>query len=590
MATYCGGIGAGMALRERDKYRHRRGVMLSFATAVGPVWCHVQADDGDASPSAKSFGGGVGGTVVDGIFRGDRGSDGAVPPSLYGTLVELRRDGQVRITRDRLGTRGAYWTVFGDGSVVFGSEADAVAATQPSREISIRWLRSALAGDVLGWNPWLYRQTVWAEVRRVAPGAVCTLVPARPAEEVEVWDLPTTWREDMTVDAAADQLHQALRVAVRDWCSGPVGISLSGGLDSSVIAAVACEELGRDRVVGFTFVYDPLLLPGQRSELEASRRLAKVLGIRQIVIEAGSGRLFHGVEGLMRALDEPRLAFGDASARLMCEATKTAGIRTLLVGDGGDHLCVGPGCCAADLIIRGRWREAARVARIGEPRWAKWPSWLMREALDVGRQRRWPGWLNGPRPRSRARLRFVSGVRTFGQRQRLWNLMSWMGSGDWHSRTFGRRGLVLLEPFGHRAVMEAALSVPPWLQMGETGQKRALLRVLQRDFGCEWMPGRTKWSNGGQIARCLREAWDELSQAFRGEHLGVAEVVANDGWVDALVKARQGVFEEDLFPALHVALMELWLEARRREERCITFRKEEECEDVWASPTLLARQ
>ena len=72
-------------------------------------------------------------------------------------------------------------------------------------------------------------------------------------------------------------------------CNAVVGIS--GGKDSSVVAALCVEALGRDRVIG-------VLMPcGQQADIDCSRRLVEHLGIRHHVVNVQAA-----VEGLQKAM------------------------------------------------------------------------------------------------------------------------------------------------------------------------------------------------------------------------------------------------------------------------------------------------
>lgn len=73
---------------------------------------------------------------------------------------------------------------------------------------------------------------------------------------------------------------------IRDWfakngpgCNAVVGIS--GGKDSTVVAALCCEALGKDRVIG-------VMMPdGEQADIDVSRKVAKYLGIRSLELNIG---------------------------------------------------------------------------------------------------------------------------------------------------------------------------------------------------------------------------------------------------------------------------------------------------------------
>lgn len=81
---------------------------------------------------------------------------------------------------------------------------------------------------------------------------------------------------------------------IRDWfeingptCNAIIGIS--GGKDSSVVAALLCEALGKDRVIG-------VLMPnGEQSDIDMSKLLVSHLGIKHYIININAG--FEGLKG-----------------------------------------------------------------------------------------------------------------------------------------------------------------------------------------------------------------------------------------------------------------------------------------------------
>lgn len=101
------------------------------------------------------------------------------------------------------------------------------------------------------------------------------------------------WAEDM-FDAKKTK-NEAVGW-IRDWftkngdgCNAVIGIS--GGKDSSVVAALCCEALGRDRVIG-------VLMPnGVQPDIDASKKLVDFLGIRNYTVNIGDS-----VSGLIGAM------------------------------------------------------------------------------------------------------------------------------------------------------------------------------------------------------------------------------------------------------------------------------------------------
>jgi len=104
------------------------------------------------------------------------------------------------------------------------------------------------------------------------------------ADNLEYADKPNiAWRQGEMLDPVAE-VYEALVLGLRDYVVkngfGNVTIGLSGGIDSAIVAALAVDALGKDRVVG---VFMPSRYTSRESE-EDARELAKNLGIKMLEV------------------------------------------------------------------------------------------------------------------------------------------------------------------------------------------------------------------------------------------------------------------------------------------------------------------
>ncbi len=118
----------------------------------------------------------------------------------------------------------------------------------------------------------------------VRPDGAFLLAAPRFAAGLYVVDTAAAPGEPPNVDGI-DTIHAALTAGIRDYLgkNGIQGaiVGISGGVDSAVVAALACEALGPHRVVG-TFFPGPYTAPESADE---ARELADALGIRLIEVE-----------------------------------------------------------------------------------------------------------------------------------------------------------------------------------------------------------------------------------------------------------------------------------------------------------------
>jgi asparagine synthase (glutamine-hydrolysing) len=144
---------------------------------------------------------------------------------------------RLTLIRDRFGVRPLYYSVLPDGSLVFGSEAKCLFASglvraEPDRE-----------GIDEVFHLWGARapRTPFAGVRQVRPGGIVAWEDGRIVADTTWWtpEVDRPGRGDTDLE---ELLRDSVRLRLR--ADVTVGTYLSGGLDSSLITALAVEEAG----------------------------------------------------------------------------------------------------------------------------------------------------------------------------------------------------------------------------------------------------------------------------------------------------------------------------------------------------------
>jgi asparagine synthase (glutamine-hydrolysing) len=234
------------------------------------------------------------------------------------------------LARDRLGVKPLYYAAV-DDLVVFGSELKSVIA---SGLVSDDLDPEALAAYLmLGFVPG--PMTPLKDVRKLMPGE-CLIVGGGRIRSERYWRYPAP-DPDFTpsVDEWAERLASELDDAVRARMMSdvPVGALLSGGLDSSLIAALMTRHADRPVKtfsVGFAGV-------GKANELPAARRVAAHLGTEHHELELPLAAEFDVIERLVWHMDEP---VRDLSAYGLLALSELASreITVALSGQGADEL------------------------------------------------------------------------------------------------------------------------------------------------------------------------------------------------------------------------------------------------------------
>ena len=212
-------------------------------------------------------------------------------------------------------------------------------------------------------------RTMFLDVRRVPPGH--RLIATRAGLRTErYWDIDPRvdirYGRDSEYEAHFLALFQRA-VADRLRSSGPVvGVTMSGGMDSTSIAAVAQRILaagdGGSRLVAYSYAFDTL---AECDERIYSRAVADQAGFEIAYIDAERFWLLDDPVAFEPSLETPFMSW-ESLERHMLGRLRAQGGRAILTGHGGDSLLAGTPLVCTDRLLRGDlsgFRELAEHAR-----------------------------------------------------------------------------------------------------------------------------------------------------------------------------------------------------------------------------------
>jgi asparagine synthase (glutamine-hydrolysing) len=281
-----------------------------------------------------------------------------------------QRRGRLVLARDRFGIKPLLYRETG-GELLFASELRAL----PRGEIDLDALEAFLA-----FNSVPAPLTIFRDVRKLPPGHVLTWEAGETRLDCFARPAPPPGPE--TRDEAEDELVEELRARLRESVRAhlvsdvPVGVLLSGGVDSSLLAALAALEIGeplRTFSIGFE----------ERSfdELADARLVAERYGTehRELVLRPDAALL---LPALAEAFDEP---FADSSAlpTYLVSELASRDVKVALSGEGGDELFGGYYTYAADLLAL----RVGHVAGLARPLVDRLPSSSARASFDYKAKR-----------------------------------------------------------------------------------------------------------------------------------------------------------------------------------------------------------
>ncbi len=269
-------------------------------------------------------------------------------------------DGERRrltLARDRFGEKPLYWGWCG-GSLLFASELKAL-RRHPAFDSALD--RDAVAAFLRwGWIP--QPASPFKAIRALPPGFRLELDDgAGPGSErlLPYWSARTVaeaqaaapFRGNFATAVAETEARLSASVARRLRADVPVGVFLSGGIDSSLLACLAAERV--PGLKSFTIAFTA-------SALDESRYAAKVahhLGLDHTELPVDEAAALALIPDLPALLDAP---LGDAAALPVALLSRLAGrqVRVALSGDGADELFGGykPHVAVPDL-----WRALDRI-------------------------------------------------------------------------------------------------------------------------------------------------------------------------------------------------------------------------------------
>jgi asparagine synthase (glutamine-hydrolysing) len=296
---------------------------------------------------------------------------------MFAVAVWDARARRLVLARDPFGIKPLYWRV--EGRVLsFASELGALLrGGSAAPEVDLEALEAYLA-----FNSVPGPGSIYAGVRKLPPGHVLVAGAGGDDVRVERFARPAPVRATEVRSEAGGALAGELRARLRDSVRAhlvadvPVGVFLSGGVDSAFLATLAAQ-VGTGAVRTFSIGFE------ERSfdELDRARLVARRIGAdhRELVLRPDAAQL---LEEVVAAFDEP---FADSSALPTYAVSQLAAghVKVALSGEGGDELFGGYFTYAADVLAP----RVAPLAGAVRPAVEALPSSDRRASLDYKAKR-----------------------------------------------------------------------------------------------------------------------------------------------------------------------------------------------------------
>lgn len=271
---------------------------------------------------------------------------------MFAFAIYNLEDGSITIGRDRLGQKPLYYYWDDKGTFVFSSELKALKrCTKIKLKINSRVIPSYMyRGFITG------HETIYENVYRLEQGNILCFKD-NTLSKTKYWTLDSRKKTGVSYAEAKNDLKSLLYDAVekRLIADVPIGSFLSGGIDSSLISAIACDLLDRP-LDTYTIKFENR----QYDESEYAESIAKKLKTNHHTMTITKEIFDKTIENMAWYFDEP---FADPSEipTMLVSAVAKRDITVALSGDAGDELFGGYDTYAS--IDRfGKYRIAGKIA------------------------------------------------------------------------------------------------------------------------------------------------------------------------------------------------------------------------------------
>lgn len=254
---------------------------------------------------------------------------------MFAVALWSKEERRLVLGRDLAGEKPLFWAGTPGGGIAYASETRALRAC-PGVDVSLD-LQAVWDYPTFLWVP--EPQTIYQGVAALPHGHVLV------ADEsgVTVRAFANTFNQGPLGDSDEDVVAETRRVVSdavhsRLLSDVPIGTFLSGGLDSTIVttlAARACDRLDTFSI-GFEDLADPY--HGHADESEDAAATAQMLGTQHHKIRVTGADFRRDIEHFAHHGDQPFAVSSGLGILAVARASREAGIKVLLSGDGADEL------------------------------------------------------------------------------------------------------------------------------------------------------------------------------------------------------------------------------------------------------------
>lgn len=249
---------------------------------------------------------------------------------MWAFVILDKRSGQCFCARDRFGIKPLY-CIRTAKFIAFASEVSSILRSGLARP-SVD--RATVADYLFFGNLDSTDATFYEGVTAVAPGTWMSIERDGTTRSGRYWEMPDEIAEESDLDELYALFHDAVKIRLRS--DVPVGVFLSGGLDSTSILCAAATQLGRARPITACAFMSP--------EYDESRYIADTIrktGADLVPLEIDSANLWSELTRMVEHQDGPVHTPSALIGFCLCRLAAERGIKVILNGQGADETLAG---------------------------------------------------------------------------------------------------------------------------------------------------------------------------------------------------------------------------------------------------------
>ena len=253
---------------------------------------------------------------------------------MFALVIVDPRNRRAVFARDGYGIKPLYWARFsgldGKPAIAFASEGRALVEAG----FAERRTDATRVGQYL-WNGFMPGpHTIWTGVEEVPRGCFAVLDEKQPTPRFErFWRVGSSLQKGASIDLQEADALIAESVKLHLIADVPKVVFLSGGVDSTAVAAAAAAQAGELHTLSVAFT------EAGADERHFAGTAAAAIGSEHYVVELTAAGILHDLHSAVEALDQP--SFDGVNSWFISREAARLGFKVALSGAGGDELTGG---------------------------------------------------------------------------------------------------------------------------------------------------------------------------------------------------------------------------------------------------------